>query len=505
MLCYAYTLAFQELFEPLRRARATYGGDRNRPNQHCRDYRSAPPYSEYGWLGLRREAASQFCGDAPRFGLSTINESTVCYLGRKPAGKVYTRVVDKHRAIAVGGELLYDTHDRTLFIERAGVVLRWVLIVVCSFIQLFITPLIPMWVFLVALPIAIVYNAAVQLIIARRPSWAVRLSRVTAVGDIIVSLVLIYFGGELDLYLWYFVLLVSHAARFGFIGAVVSPALFSVLYLLGLHVQGIELPFPTIALRVSFFLTTGLVSGYLAREEKRRFLRILNQQEENLRALQQREELRSVLSRYVSYNVVEDLLEHPDRLCIGGARKSITVLFSDIQGFTSLLSHAEPEELIRLLNEYLTAMTEIVFTHNGMVDKFVGDAVIAIFGFIECCDHDPTDAVRCALAMQRRLAQLQQQWRESSPYVFNARIGINSGDAILGNIGSPKRMDYTAIGDTVNIASRLQSIAEINTVVISRSTRDLLGNGFKLTDLGRIQLKGRSEPIEVFQVLEEGA
>lgn len=420
-----------------------------------------------------------------------------------PAGRVYNPPVDAHRADVVGEKLLYDRYDRTLFIERAGVVLRWVLIVVCSFIQLFVTPLIPMWVFLVALPVAVVYNSAIQLIIAKRPRWAARLSVVTAVGDIVVSVILIYFGGGLDLYLWYFVLLVSHAARFGFVGAVVSPAVFSIVYLLGLQVQGIELPFSSIALRVTFFLTTGLVSGYLAREEKRRFLRILKQQEENLLALQQREEMRSVLSRYVSYNVVEDLLEHPDRLCIGGARKNITVLFSDIQGFTSLLSYTNPEELIRLLNEYLTAMTEIVFAHNGMVDKFVGDAIIAIFGFIECRDHDPVDAVRCGLAMQSRLAELQHQWRESSPYVFNTRIGINSGEAILGNIGSPVRMDYTAIGDPVNIASRLQSVAEINTVVVSRSTRDMLGNAFQLTDLGMIQLKGQSRPIEIFQVLGE--
>lgn len=416
--------------------------------------------------------------------------------------RVYTRGMDAPRDPAGSGGL-FDPHDRTLFIERTGVVLRWVLIVVCSFIQLAVTRLIPTPVFLVALPVAVLYNAGVQFAVARRPDQAARLSVITAVGDIVVSVVLIYFGGALDLYLWYFVLLVSHAARFGFIGSVASPVVFSLLYLLGLRVQGIDLPFVSVALRVTFFITTGLVSGYLAREEKRRFERILRQQQENLRALQQREEMRSVLKRYVSYNVVEDLLEHPDRLCVGGARKSITVLFSDIQGFTSLLSYADPEEFIRVLNEYLTAMTDIIFEHNGMVDKFVGDAIIGIFGFIECRDHDPIDAVRCGLAMQKRLAELQAEWRKTLPYVLNSRVGINSGEAILGNIGSPMRMDYTAIGDAVNTASRLQSVAEVNTVVVSRSTRDFLGSSFELSSLGEIQLKGKPEPIEVYQVLRE--
>ncbi len=398
---------------------------------------------------------------------------------------------------------LYDPAERALFIERTGVILRWVLICVCSMIELFVTPIIPLLIFWIALPVAVVYNGAVHWLVSRKPSFIRRLSMLTAVGDIVVSLILIYFGGGNDLYLWYFVLLVSHAARFSFVGAIVSPLVFSGLYVLGLRLHGIDVPFIDLALRVTFLSTTGLVSGYLAREEKRRFLSILASQKETILAEQKREEMRGVLRRYVSYNVVEELLSHPESLCVGGIRRHITVLFSDIQGFTSLLANADPEAFILILNEYLGEMTDIIFRYDGMVDKFVGDAIIGIFGGISSCEEDPDKAVHCAIAMQKRLGELQEKWKAASTFVFNARIGVNSGDAILGNIGSSVRMDYTAIGDAVNTASRLQSIAEINTIVISRSTRDALGGAFECVSLGEIQLKGKPEPIEVFQVLGE--
>jgi class 3 adenylate cyclase len=400
---------------------------------------------------------------------------------------------------------LYAPTERAIFIERTGVVLRWVLILVCSFIQLVVTPIVPPFVYFIALPIAVAYNLGVQLIIRAGGERVVAVSVLTAVGDIVVSAVLIFFGGGNDLYLWYFVLLVSHAARFGFIGSIASPAAFTVLYLAGLRIQGIELPFSSIAMRATFFMTTGLVSGYLAREEKRRFATILEEQRETLLAQRKREEMRSVLQRYVSYNVVEELLKNPDSLCVGGVRKKITVLFSDIQGFTSLLSTTEPEKVVAILNEYLAEMTQIIFAHGGMVDKFVGDAVIAIFGGIACKDDDASDAVRCGLDMQRRLSELQEKWRATSRFVFNSRIGVCSGDAIMGNIGSPVRMDYTAIGDAVNTASRLQSVAEINTVVVSRSTHDEVRELFDFVDLGEILLKGKAEPIEVYLVRGERA
>lgn len=402
-------------------------------------------------------------------------------------------------------DILYAPTERALFIERTGVILRWVLIFVCSFIQLVIKPIVPQMVYFVALPIAVAYNLGVQILVRRRADRIVVVSAVTAVGDIVVSAVLIYFGGSNDLYLWYFVLLVSHAARFGFLGSILSPAAFTVLYIASLHIQGIELPFSSLAMRATFFITTGLVSGYLAREEKRRFTTILKEQKETMLALQKREEMRQALQRYVSYNVVEELLKNPDSLCVGGARKKITVLFSDIQGFTSLLSTTEPEEVVSILNEYLAEMTQIIFDHGGMVDKFVGDAVIAIFGAIDCREADSLDSVRCAMAMQRRLSELQKRWRASSRFVFNTRIGVCSGEAIMGNIGSPARMDYTAIGDAVNTASRLQSIAEVNTVVVSRSTYDEVRDFFEFTDLGEIILKGKAQAVGVYQVRGERA
>jgi class 3 adenylate cyclase len=411
--------------------------------------------------------------------------------------------IDRAGESREAADTLFEPTERALFIERTGVKLRWVLIVVCSFIELAITPIIPLPVYSVALPFAIAYNLGIQLII-RDCGVRIRIvSALTAAGDILVSAVLIYFGGGNDLYLWYFVLLVSHAARFGFAGSIISPLAFSALYILGLWLRAIDIPASELAMRTTFLVTAGLVSGYLARAEKARFLTILREQKETLLAQRKREEMRSVLQRYVSYNVVEELLKNPESLCVGGVRKRITVLFSDIQGFTSLLSTTEPEEVVIILNEYLAEMTEIVFAYGGMVDKFVGDAIIAIFGGIACRDDDSSDAVRCGLSMQKRLSELQDKWRKSSRFVFNSRIGVCSGDAIMGNIGSPARMDYTAIGDAVNTASRLQSVAEINTVVVSRSTYDEVRELFDFESLGEILLKGKTEPIGVYKVQGE--
>jgi class 3 adenylate cyclase len=392
-----------------------------------------------------------------------------------------------------------DPTERLYFIERTGVVIRWLLILAGSTIQL-IKPVVPQIDFIIALPIAVVYNLAVLFLISKRKGSIYLLSVFTGVMDNLVCLALIFFAKGNDVYLIYFVLLVSHAMRYGFLGSILSSVIFSFVYAAGLWLRGIDLGVHALAVRAVCFIITGIVSGYLAREERRRFEKTLKQQRDLLITRQKRREMRAMLQKYLSYNLVEELLKDPKKIQLGGSRQKVTVLFSDISGFTKLLSAVDPEKVVAILNEYLTEMTNIVFSNGGMVDKFVGDAVIGIFGAPTATEGDTVRAVRTAVEMQKRLRMLQNGWKRSFREVIEARIAVNTGEVILGNIGSPQRMDYTAIGEAVNIASRLQSIAELGTVVVSKSTYGEVKECVKAKRLGKVSLKGVPGPITVYEV-----
>jgi class 3 adenylate cyclase len=318
--------------------------------------------------------------------------------------------------------------------------------------------------------------------------------------DILISFVLIYFAASSDIYLWYFVLLVSHSARFGLLGAIVSPVMFSAAYWGIMLMQEVPASYHQLLTRSLFFIIVGAVSGYLARKERHEFTRVLKQQQDILVTRQKRKEMRDMLARYLSYNLVEELLRSPEKIRLGGSRQRVTVLFSDLSGFTRLLSRVDPERVIMVLNEYLTEMTNIIFENNGMVDKYVGDAIIGIFGAPYPASDDAMRAVKTALSMQERLDALQDTWKKTLGEIITARIAVITGDVILGNIGSPRRMDYTAIGDPVNIASRLQAIADIGRVVISKSTFDDCGDQIQTKNMGKVELKGKDMPIEVYEV-----
>ena len=392
-----------------------------------------------------------------------------------------------------------DPTERLYFIERTGVVIRWLLILAGSAIQL-IKPIVPAACYYIALPVAVVYNLGILFLISKRKVPIPLVSYFTGVMDILVSLALIFFAEAGDIYLWYFVLLVSHAARYGFFGSILSPVLFAMVYAAGMRLRGFPLPLYTLATRATFFIITGLVCGYLAREEHRRFDKILQQQKDLFFTRQKRREMRTMLQKYLSYNLVEDLLRDPSKIKLGGSKQKVTVLFSDISGFTRLLSAVDPEKVVAVLNEYLTEMTGLIFEHGGMVDKFVGDAVIGIFGAPSVAEDDAVRAVRAGVRMQERLRSLQLRWKQSIGEVIEARVAVNTGEVILGNIGSPRRMDYTAIGDTVNVASRLQTIAELGTVVMSGSTYGEVKRCVRVRRLGKVNLKGISRPITVYEV-----
>jgi len=212
--------------------------------------------------------------------------------------------------------------------------------------------------------------------------------------------------------------------------------------------------------------------------------------------------------------LVEEALKNPGKvpsldIC---TKKFITVLFSDIAGFTTMSEKFPPEEVKRILDEYLTAMTDIVFRNNGVLDKYIGDAVMAIYGNINSVDtaDDAFRCVRTAIEMQDAMKELRQKWVAEGSIAMQIRIGIHSGEALVGNFGSPLKMDYTVIGDTVNTAARLEGLNKDfgSTLMISQSTYELITNSIDVRSLGPAPVKGKSEAIHVYEVLglsKEGA
>ena len=212
--------------------------------------------------------------------------------------------------------------------------------------------------------------------------------------------------------------------------------------------------------------------------------------------------IKKIFSHYVSRDVFHELLNNPAAAALGGKRTLATVLFSDLRGFTTLSEKIEPEVLIDQLNEYFTAMVEVVFQHRGTVDKFVGDMIMALFN-VPLPDAGHADsAVSCAIAMQRRLQELNAGWRAEGRCEFHSGVGVNTGDMIVGNVGSESIRSYTVIGDQVNQGSRLESLCKEYKVeiIISESTRALLRDDYPVNELGNVVVKGKSEPVKIFQV-----
>jgi len=211
-----------------------------------------------------------------------------------------------------------------------------------------------------------------------------------------------------------------------------------------------------------------------------------------LRLYEQRVLLRDTLSRYVSPTMAEEILKNPQFLQLGGQRRHLTVLFADIMSFTSLSEKMDPAQVVEVLNHYFTQMVDLVFEHQGTLDKFLGDGLMAFFGAPLPVPRAANQAVACAIAMQQRLQALK---KEGATPIQGMRVGVNTGEAIIGNIGSVKRMDYTIIGDVVNVASRLLEVAKEQQapIVISEATyREVEGN-FSLRQGPAVVLRGRRE------------
>jgi adenylate cyclase len=218
-----------------------------------------------------------------------------------------------------------------------------------------------------------------------------------------------------------------------------------------------------------------------------------------LRLYQERHMLRDTFSRYVSPELCEEILKNPGALALGGRRQQVTVLFADIRNFTSMSEAMAPETVVEVLNTYFTEMVDLVFQYQGTLDKFVGDALMAVFGVPLPLPQAADRAVECALTMQRHLRELQAAGKTP---IQGMRIGINSGEAIMGNIGSDKRMDFTVVGDVVNVAARLQELAkelEADTLISEATFQELTGQYHTISEAATV-LRGRKEPTPVYRL-----
>jgi class 3 adenylate cyclase len=215
------------------------------------------------------------------------------------------------------------------------------------------------------------------------------------------------------------------------------------------------------------------------------------------------------LQRYFSPAVVQHLFEESERSELDAvAKMHVTVLFSDIRGFTPMSARLSPTEVVEFLNEYFTVMIEAVQRERGTVLKLIGDAVMAVFGAPESAPDDTQRALRVGCAMQAEFMRLEEQWRSrgKEPPV-GMGVGINRGEVVVGNIGSPQHLDYTVIGDTVNVASRLCGVAKAGQVLVEAETAAEVGtlDGIELRPVGEVELKGKDEPVQVLEALAAGA
>src|SRR5437660_3930905 len=224
---------------------------------------------------------------------------------------------------------------------------------------------------------------------------------------------------------------------------------------------------------------------------------------ENVRAherLAKEEVARANYSRFLPEYVVKQMLENPNSFKLGGVTQTITVLFADIRGFTRISEHAPPEKIVQLLNRYFSAMTDIIFAHGGTLDKYLGDGLMALFGAPTVTPKDAANALSTAVAMQRRLIGINLELREEGFPEIGIGIGLHTGEVTVGYIGSERRSEYTAIGDTVNTASRLESNATGGQILVSEVTATAAQSRYELTPREPISVKNREQPVPLLDV-----
>ncbi|MCX7022743.1 MAG: adenylate/guanylate cyclase domain-containing protein [bacterium] len=216
--------------------------------------------------------------------------------------------------------------------------------------------------------------------------------------------------------------------------------------------------------------------------------------------------IKDTFQHYVSPAVVEQMIDNPDLLRLGGEKLDLSVIFTDVKGFTRISEQMEPTDLVHLMNDYLTPMADIILANRGTVDKFIGDAVMGIFGAPVPVEHHADAACHTALEMIAKLEELNAQWKPLNLPHMSMRIGINSGPMVVGNMGSHTRFDYTVMGDNVNLGARLEPLNKIfsTQVICSEFTRERLVDRFILRSLGSFRVMGKTEPVICYELLGLG-
>lgn len=217
----------------------------------------------------------------------------------------------------------------------------------------------------------------------------------------------------------------------------------------------------------------------------------------------EKKKLKGTFQYYVAAPVMEELMKHPEKLKLGGEEKELTVLFSDIRRFTTISERLTPDTLIKLLNEYLSAMSDVVFKYEGYLDKYIGDAIMAVYGAPLAQEDHARKACLTALDMMERLKAMQGDWEKRGLPLLNIGIGINTGDMVVGNIGSEQKYDYTVIGDNVNLASRLEGLNKLygTNIIISESVYMQAGKELFCRELDIVQVRGKIKPVSIYELI----
>jgi adenylate cyclase len=215
--------------------------------------------------------------------------------------------------------------------------------------------------------------------------------------------------------------------------------------------------------------------------------------------------IKKAFKQYLNEALVDQLASSPEGLKLGGQQMELSVLFSDIRNFTTISEGLTPEQLVSLINTYLSLMTDVIMEEKGTVDKYIGDAIMAVYGAPLFYENHPAQACKSALRMMDELEKARQKWRERDFPEINIGIGINTGEMVVGNMGSQDRFDYTVMGDSVNLASRLEGLCKTYAagIIISEFTAARI-SGFVVRELDLVKVKGKDKPIKIFELLREG-